>query len=187
MHDRRSFTTQSLRVNGSETLGFGNGPLQAPFEMSNIEEIKHRASLVDVSKEAGVEDAMIFSLMAGQCSSSSTTSTPCIENLIALTHLTIDSVEGEVISKEPSYALSIDVGGESCLMFSDEWMSSSSSLCAQRRDTVPSGLSPCKGSTYSHEAPGNDENQFTSSASMDSPAYSTCTSSSISFSVAHRR
>jgi hypothetical protein len=156
--------------------------------MSNIEEIKHRASLVDVSKEAGVEDAMIFSLMAGQRSNSSTTSMSCIKNLIALTHLTIDSVEGEVISKEPSYALSIDVvGGESCLMFNDEWMSSSSSLCAQRWDTVPSGLSPCKGSTYSHEAPDNDENQFTSSASMDSPAYSTCTSSSISFSVAHRR
>jgi hypothetical protein len=96
---------------------------------------------------------MIFSFMAGQCSSLFTASTSCIENLATLTHLTIDLVEGEVISKEPSSALSIDVvGGESCLMFDDEWMSSSSSLCAQRWDTVPSGLSPCKGSAYSREA-----------------------------------
>jgi hypothetical protein len=62
LQDRISFTTQSPRVNDGETLGFGKDPLQAPFEMSNTKEIKRRASLVDISKEVRVEDAMVFSL-----------------------------------------------------------------------------------------------------------------------------
>jgi hypothetical protein len=79
---------QDPRFNGGETLGFGKGPLQALFEMSNTEQIKRRASLVDVPMEAGVENAMIFSFMAGHCSSLSIASTSCIENPTALTHLT---------------------------------------------------------------------------------------------------
>jgi hypothetical protein len=79
LQDRRSFIGQSPIFIGDEIRGAGNGPFQAPFERSTIEETRLLAALVAVPMDAGVEGAKIFTFTAGQCSSLSAASTSCVE------------------------------------------------------------------------------------------------------------